>query len=289
MASDTNDVARKGSPLTVVTFNCKNIATCELVLDELLNKEKVDILLLQEHWLFDCNLGRLNEISDAYMGQCKAVDTDDPILTTQMPRGYGGTAVLWKKQINHLVTALQDGGNRIQCVEVKGHEPILFVSVYMPCKGLSDNLEDFGDCVDQLNEIVLKYQATHKVIIGGDLNEDINAKPLSRRGQIFQDFVKECSFVSVETELTYVNPNGVEVSTIDHIIYDSRLAGKVISVARLDCVITNVSDHYPVMCRLSCVLNYVESTDSKSMSKSSKINWAKVDKDLYKVLLAEKL
>lgn len=68
---------------------------------------------------------------------------------------------------------LPDGGNRIQCAELKSSILLLLVSVYMPYKGLSDNIEDFQDCLDQLNEICQKYSSTHKLIIGGDFNEDL--------------------------------------------------------------------------------------------------------------------
>lgn len=176
--------------MKLVTFNCKNILTSKIVLDEFYDKVKADVLLIQEHWLFDCYLHKLNEICDSYTGIGKAVDTNNPILPVQIPRGYGGTAVLWKREIDHLIKSLPDGGNRIQCVELKGQECLLIISIYMPCKGLSDNIEDFMDCVDQLNEIVTKYRATHKIIIGGDINEDISLGTLGRRGQYFVDFVK---------------------------------------------------------------------------------------------------
>ena len=45
------------------------------------------------------------------------------------------------------------GGNRIQCVTIRAQKPILLISTYMPCKGVSDNYEAFSDCLDQLNEI----------------------------------------------------------------------------------------------------------------------------------------
>ena len=100
--------------LKLVSFNCKNISTCEYVMDDLLMKYEADILLLQERWLFDCQLHRLNEISDLCVGRGKSVDTGDPILPVQMPHGYGGTAILWKKQIDHVIKPLDVGGNRIQ-------------------------------------------------------------------------------------------------------------------------------------------------------------------------------
>ena len=40
------------------------------------------------------------------------------IYPTQMPRGYGGVAVLWHSKIDHMVKPLDDGGERIQCVEL---------------------------------------------------------------------------------------------------------------------------------------------------------------------------
>ena len=58
-----------------------------------------------------------------------------------------------KKNIDHLVKVCSEGGNRIQCIELNGEDRLLIISVYMPCKGLTDNIEDFRDCVDQLNEM----------------------------------------------------------------------------------------------------------------------------------------
>ena len=79
-----------------------------------------------------------------FIGKGKAVDSGDPILPVQRPRGYGGVVVLWRKEIAHLVQDLPDGGNRIKYIEIKGNMPILAVSVYMPCRGLKENVEDFA-------------------------------------------------------------------------------------------------------------------------------------------------
>ena len=87
-------------------------------------------------------------------GKGKAVDTNDHILPVQMPRGYGGVAVLWKKRISHLVSPIPDGGNRLQGIKVAGVKPVLLLSVYMPCRGIKDNIEEFEDCLAQLDEIL---------------------------------------------------------------------------------------------------------------------------------------
>ncbi len=53
-----------------------------------------------------------------------------------MPRGYGGTAIFWKEELDHLIHTIPDGGNRIQCIEMKGENPLLIISVYMPVEEL---------------------------------------------------------------------------------------------------------------------------------------------------------
>jgi hypothetical protein len=38
-----------------------------------------------------------------------------------MPRGYGGVAILWRKELDSLITPLKIGNERIQCVETDGN------------------------------------------------------------------------------------------------------------------------------------------------------------------------
>jgi exonuclease III len=56
-----------------------------------------------------------------------------------MPRGYGGTAILWRKDIDTIVTPLTIDNNRKQCIEITGDPNLLITSVYLPCKNSVDN------------------------------------------------------------------------------------------------------------------------------------------------------
>ena len=47
------------SKLNIVTFNCKNVNTCEPVYNEI--SKFADIVLIQEQWLFDCNLHKMKK------------------------------------------------------------------------------------------------------------------------------------------------------------------------------------------------------------------------------------
>ena len=281
-------VQESGARFRILTFNCKNVVTSKIALQEFYERVGADILLLQEHWLFDCYLHRLSEISQ-YIGARKAVDTNDPILPVQMPPGYGGVAVLWKKDIDHLVKVCSEGGNRIQCVELNGEDRLLIISVDMPCKGLTDNIEDFRDCVDQLNEIVNKCKPTHKIIIGGDINEELKAAAKGRRGQYFRDFIEDNDLELNVTKATYISPAGSEISTLDYFVVDKRLPKDTYSVERLENIDTNVSDHLPVKCELDFKVQNNKPNETKNLQHTSKVKWQKVDRQLYSSLVKNQL
>lgn len=216
--------------IKIITYNCKNMetATALCALDAL--SKRAEIFLIQEHWYFDCQLHMLETVCESLNGCGKAVDTDNPILPIQMPRGYGGAAILWKKEIDHLVTKVPDGGNRIQCIEISTtHKPLLLVSVYMPCKGLKGNVEEFTDCLAQLTEIYEKYTHTHILVIGGDFNEELDSKKGSERKRSLEEFIRDCSLTRRKTGKTFVNPSGVEVSCIDFFLYSSCIDEKVVT------------------------------------------------------------
>ena len=86
--------------IKIVTFNCKNIVTSYIAIEELMNA--ATFLLVQEHWLLHYQLSLLNDFSMDILGCGKAVDSDNPIPPIQKPRGYGGVAFLWKSHIDHL-------------------------------------------------------------------------------------------------------------------------------------------------------------------------------------------
>ncbi|CAG2193649.1 unnamed protein product [Mytilus edulis] len=103
-----------------------NILTCGPLFTEL--KDSIDIYLLQEHWLFHCQLKMLNDILHNYNGVGKVVDSSDPITPWRMSRGYGGTAILWKKNLESIVTPLTIGNNRIHCIEINGDSSLIKIT-----------------------------------------------------------------------------------------------------------------------------------------------------------------
>lgn len=261
-----------------MTYNCKNIEISKYAIEQL--SKLADIILLQEHWYFDSQLNNLTLICDTLTGTGKAVDTGDPILPAQMPRGYGGVAILWKKTIDHLVKDTEDGANRIQCVEVHAQQPILVISVYMPCKGLHDNVDEFQDVLAQLHEIIQKYKNSHHILLGGDFNESILAQTATRMLTSFKQFLAENRLLTKHTGKTYVAPSGAEVSTIDYMFYSQSVEKRVLQTEVMDHFSTNVSDHYPVLCTMNIKLDTAKPTKSVVLP-ASKVRWEKVDKARY--------
>ena len=90
-----------------------------------------DIILLQEHWFFQGQINYLAEIGENLHFAGKGVDKSNPIEPTQMPRGYGGVAVLWTDEIDHLIRPLDDGAERIQCIELSLPNKTLLLPLFI--------------------------------------------------------------------------------------------------------------------------------------------------------------
>jgi exonuclease III len=160
---------------------------------------RMDICMIQEHWLFNCQIQLLNEIHENLNGIGKSVDDNDLLQPIQMPRGYGGTGILWKKELDHLINVIDIGNERIQCVEFTGSSrKLLLVSVYMPCKGPQNHVLEFQECVDILYEITQTYGTSHVIVFGGDFNEDIINASNNQRSRYILDFMAENYFTTVD-------------------------------------------------------------------------------------------
>ena len=142
-------------------------------------------------------------------------------------------------------------------MELKGEEPLLLVSVYMPCRGLSENIEDYSDCLDQLSEIVAKYNGSHNMVLEGDINEDMVLRDQTVRAQLLKSFVKDSLLDTNHTSQANNNPEGVLVSTLDYMFYSKDLTEKVTQHKCLENLQTSVSDHLPVLCQMQYELDRV--------------------------------
>jgi hypothetical protein len=63
--------------------------------------------------------------------------------------------ILWHTDIDSSVNIIDDGGERIHCIEITQEhgKPIIIISVYMPTSGDSVRTMEYQDTVDQMFEI----------------------------------------------------------------------------------------------------------------------------------------
>ncbi|CAC5379549.1 unnamed protein product [Mytilus coruscus] len=275
--------------LNILSFNCKNIKTCDPLFSEILFN--YDIVLLQEHWLFDCQLPLLDNIHSDFNGVGKAVDSDDPLPPTHLPRGYGGACILWKKSIDHIITKVDCTNNRIQCIEITNTcgKDILVISVYMPCK---DNrvkkLIEFVDCIEQLHSLFSQYNNTHHIAIGGDIKENIIDKSESKRYVAVRALIDDHCLYTIDLGPTFVNYKHEEISSIDYILLDKELFENNSSYLKLDSCSSLVSDHYPITCRLNIKIEHRQQS-TKTLPTNRKIKRSTIDVNLYEKIVNKSL
>jgi hypothetical protein len=238
--------------------------------------------MIQEHWLFDCQLNILQEIHQDYNGAGKSVDSNDPILPYQMPRGYGSVAILWRKDLDSCITPLKVGNERIQCIELSGKHNIILISIYLPCKSSDSHDVNFKECVDILHDIFETYENTHQIIIGGDFNENILEGIEAQRKKYINDFMSDHQLCAVKVGLIYVHPSGQATSAIDYMLYQEKHEREVLKIQKLDAV-ANVSDHQPI--QLQYKFDHIRKRQKQLCNHSSKVNWNKIDKQTYQETL----
>ncbi|CAG2218629.1 unnamed protein product [Mytilus edulis] len=84
--------------INIASYNCKNSASCKDTLYTM-----APVICRQEHWLLGKSIQGINY-------KIRSVNDNNPIPPTQKARGYGGTAVVWSNQIDHIVDdTIEDG------------------------------------------------------------------------------------------------------------------------------------------------------------------------------------
>ena len=100
----------------MVTLNVKNMKTNMAYLTCLAKTHT--IILVQEHRLYGFETTIAQQVFDNSNYHVKCVDNLDPLPPIQPPRGRAGTAILWKKSLNHGITPLTDGSDRVIAVGI---------------------------------------------------------------------------------------------------------------------------------------------------------------------------
>ena len=274
--------------MKICSFNCKGFKNRNYsYIKELSNK--FDIILLQETWLHDFEIDKVNKIIPNFM--MKATSSMDATDISRLGRPFGGCLIMWNKSLKVNVKSIPTTSNRICALEINNKKGIklIIISIYMPVNDNSaTSILTFGDTLSEVSSIINTYDE-HKVIIGGDFNVDFNKDSINK--DILTNF---CVTENLTTEFhqfpnnisfTYESSTGNR-SHIDHFIYSTNISDKITNV---QCKIdgNNLSDHHPLdLCLKIDYDKSKETSNNASTDNTIKFNWKKTSQE-YKILYSQ--
>ena len=163
--------------LQVSSYNCRGIKSSTLDVQSLC--EQSHIVLLQETWLAKQSQDYLFNINnDLHAGGISPMDLSNRIL---VGRPYGGTAILWNKNLNAKVVYNYDQSIIGITVELESTS-LTIINVYLPSCS-SDNEDIFREELSKVKSFYDSIGTPNVCLIG-----DFNASDSNRNGQILRDF-----------------------------------------------------------------------------------------------------
>ena len=140
--------------------------------------QQCDVILIQEHWLQTSELQKLGFVDNNFA--CLAVSSmDDKISRGIMcGRPFGGTAILWRKNLGINVKLLdKDKNGRFITVSIS--DKIIVTCVYFPCQSSSvDYVVELSNILAMVEGVVKAYPNCVQ-LIAGDMNFVCNVGSIS--------------------------------------------------------------------------------------------------------------
>ena len=215
--------------LRICSYNVCGFNTVKSVyINKLL--ETHDILLLQEHWLYDSQSHLLHDHIPGVSYYSVSGMTESRVVSG---RRYGGCAVLWKTSLSCTVEPVNIDNKRICAIKLMCNgKSILLCSIYMPCDTTYDD-DNMQSYISVFNDILHNHvcNKVDHIIIGGDLNTDLKRTTSLHTKHLLNVCDKEslkcaASHSNFNIDYTYESTINHIKSVIDHFIvsrdiYDS--------------------------------------------------------------------
>ena len=252
-------------------FNCyKSQYICKLL-------SMCDILYLQEHWLSEEQLCKLNSISSSHsaVGVCGFDKTE-----VLRGRPYGGCAVFWRSDSGFLVNVIDTNHSRVCALRLYNSDVnLLLINVYMPCDTNVNSYDDFCCILSVISNICESFPDA-LLILGGDFNVDF-----SRHTPHTTELERFCASLNVlpvvkhqasEVDFTY-NFCMKRYSIIDHFILPKCVFDSSVEVVNAVHDADNLSDHNPLYLQIG--MCYAVHHPFVTRTVTSKLAWYKASSD----------
>jgi len=263
--------------LNLVTFNCRSVKSSINEVKQLCDSN--DIVMLQEHWLLPHELSMLSMMHPEFLAVAKsAVNITSDIL---IGRPYGGTAILYRKNLEHNVIVVDSSDPRVCALKLlTNHGPVLFICVHLPTDtGDVECIENYIATCANITALCEDCDSVHYVIAG-----DFNCHKGSRFYRCLHNFVvdnKLCmsDYSRLVDAVTYCNDAGTACSWIDHVLCSAVIDELICNVSVMDNFVC--SDHKPLTVTFNTLAGFsapLQVTNAgRDSNTDSVIDWTKAD------------
>ena len=184
--------------MKLASYNCNGFSSNSQYASKLLSQ--VDVLLLQEHWLYTENLSLLLDLDDYcnFHAVCGMNDSQEVIRG----RPYGGVAIIWKNQFDKYIEIIPSESKRVCAILIELEQvKCVIVNVYMPCDPRTQNIErvpEFVEVLQAIDSCIVSSGADH-VILAGDFNTDFSRN--NAHSKLLSNFVTCESLINCSSVL----------------------------------------------------------------------------------------
>ena len=250
----------------------------------------MDILLLQEHWLFGYEKDEINGNLPQWNAVARSVDDQEPMTPAARTLGHGGVANMWKDELTANIQHTDEGNERILPSLLRvGNKHLCIINCYLPSGNAAETLCRFIEDIAVMQAIIEKYMNTHSIIVAGDLNADILHRN-TRKEKTLLNMVDRLNLKIANTPLkdmhTFCHKSMDRVTShLDYFITSQDLEVKI---CIMEDATGNTSAHYPV-CAIFNIKhdNPKESRSSDTEIRSKKVKWHEGDPIKYQEELAK--
>ena len=227
--------------INVTTWNMKGLSGASPYAHELL--DNCDICVLTEHHLYPCELYKLDQLHqdfDVYSRSSSMLDNS----RISSIRGFGGIAVMWRSNIDHMISRCTDMGNyRIIVVKIEYPDgrKLYIIRVYLPQQNCY--IDSFNSISDLLDSIIYRCSSQGEILIIGDTNCNFGPEIGPRGYGITTKNAKTLHRICTDNDMNIIDLSshfcvgpmytfyveGVGQSYIDHCIISSQLSKCVVS------------------------------------------------------------
>ena len=264
----------------IASYNCNSVrtATSKNVIHGLCGN--CDVICLQELQITKQQLPILSELHDDFYAYGTApVDMGEGMLRG---RPHGGMAILWRKNLDSVITIQNFNDDRLIGFSVQdtGGSKILFISVYLPCD-TAENEHIYADYIGKICDLIWGADTNEVCVIG-----DFNATPGKRFGNILTQMCSLNNFILSDVELlppntfSYISAaHAGSVSWLDHCMSTHAVHSKI---RRISYPNVCIYDHLPMVIDTSICISatrvQVNTTeDNGNHCTADRIRWDKVD------------